>query len=259
MTDPDYDREDVVEALRDSGVDRGDAVFVHSNIGFFGELTGADGRADYVESFREAIRTVIGDDGTLVVPTFTYSFTEGEMFDPAESASEMGMLAEHVRTHPDSVRSVDPNFSVAAIGPLAARFTRDVPSHSFGRDCFWERFLAEDGLFCNFNRDASSTAIHYVERCLDVPYRWDKPFAGTIRQDGSERRAVFYHYVRDLDNPAHEPDPAAFDRRASEAGVVDRAALGKGEVVCIGMRDLFDVVETSYLEDPSSLIAGDRV
>lgn len=168
----------------------------------------------------------------------------------------MGMLSEYVRTHPDSIRSSDPNFSIAALGPDAEYLTRNPPAHSFGQNSFWERFLAVQGKFCNFNIDAASTFLHYVERCLDVPYRWNKPFAGTLRLNGSTERRVFYHYVRDLETDAHAPDFASFDERASQEGTVDRVDLGKGQVVTISAQDTYDVAETGYLEDSSFLITG---
>lgn len=256
MTTADYSEADIFDALREVGIEDGDVIFTHSNLGFFGHLMGAETKGEYCERFYRAVRDAIGESGTLVVPTFTYSFTDGNRYDPAETESNMGMFAEYVRTHSDSVRSNDPNFSVAAIGPLAGQLTSDPPRHSFGQDSFWERFLAVNGKFCNFNMDAASSFIHYVERCLDVPYRWDKPFAGVIVHEETEEPRVFYHYVRALDEPSHEPDFAALDNRARTEGVVEQVNLGKGQVVCITAQDTYDVAERAYLEDQSFLIEG---
>jgi len=254
----DYSEDDVLDALRDVGIENGDTVFTHSNLGFFGRLEGAETKTEYCESFYRAVSDVIGEEGTLVVPTFTYSFTDGDRYNPEETESKMGMFAEYVRTHPDSVRSNDPNFSVAAIGPLAEQLTADPPVHSFGQDSFWERFLAVGGKFCNFNMDVTSTFLHYVERCLDVPYRWDKPFAGVVVHGETEEPRVFYHFVRALDEPAHETDVEAFDERARAEGVVEQSNLGKGQVVRITAQDTYDVAEQAYLEDPTFLIKADN-
>jgi aminoglycoside 3-N-acetyltransferase len=168
----------------------------------------------------------------------------------------MGIFSEYVRIHHDSVRSIDPNFSVAAIGPRAPELTSNPPSHSFGLNSFWERFLAAQGKFCNFNFDAASTFLHYVERCLDVPYRWDKPFSGTILRGETEERRVFYHYVRDLENEAYAPNFSAFDERAEKMGVVQRSNLGRGQIVCVSAQDSYEVVESGYLDNKSFLING---
>lgn len=253
----DYTRSEIQDALRTAGIESGDTIFSHGNLGFFGSLENAESKEEYCESFVGAIRDVIGESGTLVVPTFTYSFTEGNFFDPSETESDMGMLSEYVRTHPDSIRSADPNFSIAALGPKAEYFTQNPPSHSFGQNSFWERFLAVQGKFCNFNFDAASTFLHYVERCLDVPYRWDKPFAGTIVQDGSTEQRVFYHYVRDLETEGHSPDFASFDERARSEDVVVRVDLGKGQIVQISAQDTYEVAENGFIENPSFLITGE--
>lgn len=252
----DYTRSDIVSSLRAAGIEEGDSVFSHSNLGFFGQLEGADSKKEYCDIFYGAIRDVIGESGTFVVPTFTYSFTDGDFFDPSETESDMGMLSEYIRTHPESIRSSDPNFSVAAIGPNAEYFTKNPPSHSFGKDSFWERFLGAQGEFCNFNFDSASTFLHYVERCLDVPYRWDKPFAGTLRQENSEQPQVFYHYVRDLQSDHHAPNFEDFDKYATEKGLVNRENLGKGQIVNISAQDTYDIVEEGYLENKSFLISG---
>jgi aminoglycoside 3-N-acetyltransferase len=252
----DYTRSDIVDSLRAVGLGEGDSVFSHSNLGFFGQLEGGNSMEEYCQIFYDAIRNVIGESGTFVVPTFTYSFTDGNFFDPSETESDMGMLSEYIRTLPKSIRSSDPNFSVTAIGPNAEYFTKNPPSHSFGQNSFWERFLAAQGKFCNFNFDSASTFIHYVERCLDVPYRWDKPFAGTLRQGNSEQRRVFYHYVRDLQSDDSTPNFEGFDKYASEEGVVNRRDLGKGQVVMISAQDTYDITESGYLNDQSFLISG---
>jgi len=252
----DYTRSDIVDSLRAVGIGEGDSVFSHSNLGFFGQLNGIPSKKEYCDVFYSAIRDVIGKSGTFVVPTFTYSFTDGDFFDPSETKSDMGMLSEYIRTHSESIRSSDPNFSVAAIGPNAEYFTKNPPSHSFGQNSFWERFLAAQGKFCNFNFDSASTFLHYVERCLDVPYRWDKPFAGTLRQGNSEQRRVFYHYVRDLQTDDHAPNFEAFDKYASEKSVVNRKNLAKGQVVVISAQDTYEITEAGYLEDQSFLISG---
>lgn len=259
MTRADYTAKDIAATLDRVGVTAGDRIFVHSNLGFFGTLEGAEDREDYCGTFCSTIREVLGEDGTLVVPTFTYSFCNGEPYDPHRTESVCGMFSEHVRRLPGAFRSRDANFSVAALGADARDLTADAPAHSFGPGSFWERFLEVGGTYCNLNFDAASTAVHYVERCLRVPYRWDKPFPGVLVERGTPKRRTFYHFVRDLDNPDHEPDFAAFDARASEDGLVRRADLGRGQVVAISARDTYDVIERAYLEDPAFLISGDTI
>ena len=77
MKKTDYSCEDMVRALREVGLREGDVVFSHSNIGFFGRPEANGTTRDACATIIEAFRTVLGAEGTLTVPTFTYSFCKG--------------------------------------------------------------------------------------------------------------------------------------------------------------------------------------
>lgn len=206
MSSADYRVTDISAALRAVGVKRGDVVFSHSNIGFFGRLDGADTAEQVYAIFKRALFDVLGAGGTFVVPTFSYSSCQRRPFDVLTTPGQCGMLAECVRMDPMAVRSTDPNFSVAAVGALAPTLCSSVSSHPFGPDSFWDRFLKHDGLLVNLNFDSGTTFMHYVERQLGVPYRWDKSFAGQCLIDGAWVEHVSWHYVFDHAITEHYPD-----------------------------------------------------
>src|SRR4051795_11677478 len=106
--EPDYDRAAVVRALREVGLREGDVVFCHSSVAMLG--IPAEGLSEEAvgAAFGAAFAEVLGRDGTLVLPAFTYSYTKGEIFDPAATppAPAMGALPHALWTHPDAVRSL---------------------------------------------------------------------------------------------------------------------------------------------------------
>ena len=73
--------DDIVNAIQNVGVMKNDVLFSHSNIGFFGKLYDAKTTNDYCHAFMKAIFEIIGINGTLVVPTFSYSFCNNQNFD----------------------------------------------------------------------------------------------------------------------------------------------------------------------------------
>jgi len=255
-SDGDYTHEDLVKALRSVGVKKGDSLFVHSNLGFFGKLKGAKGKDEYYRSFKKALFEVLGDEGTLVVPTFSYSFCWGHKFDVRSTPSVCGFFSEAVRVDPSALRSNDPNFSVAALGKKAELFTKAPPEHSFGPGSFWERFLDAKGKVCNFNFDSASTLIHYVEKVLAVPYRYDKSFKGTMIVDGKEVQRTFVHFVFDMEKSKDAPEFPKFDKKAKEVGLVKVADLGRGQVVLITAKDTYDLVVKELRTDPWFLRKG---
>jgi aminoglycoside 3-N-acetyltransferase len=257
VTTTDYTREQMADALRASGVREGDVVFSHSNVGYFGIPDGGISRANLFDTIFGAFTDALGPEGTLVVPTFTYSFPRGELFDLDSTPSTCGVFTEMVRNLPEARRSEDPIFSVAAVGAHAAALTEGVAVECFGPDSFWDRFLEHDGLICNLNFDAGSTFLHFVEKHLDVPYRYDKLFVGDLRTGTETRRAAAVYFVHDLSNPDSEPSFEAFDRLARERGIVNTENLGRGSVVALRGADVHALLEEALVDQPGLLLVGD--
>jgi len=252
----DYTKEDIMQTLTKVGLKKGDNIFIHSNVGFFGRLKDADTGVDFYEIFKEAIFSVIGKEGTFVVPTFTYSYCWGKDFDKKNTPGVCGFLSEMVRKDPDSLRSDDANFSIAAIGKKAQYFTENAPEHSFEANSFWGRFLKENGIICNFNFDSGSTFVHFVEKSLQVCYRYDKKFPGNTVSDGVIKEGIFFHFVYDLNKPEDMPSFEKFDLAAKSFGLSKTANLGKGQIVAISARDTFDLIQEQLKKNPRFLLEG---
>jgi len=252
----DYTYKDIVNVIKKLGLKKGDRIFSHSNIGFFGRCEGINNAQNLCEQFKNAFFEVIGQEGTLIVPTFTYSFCHKEVFEPKTTVSNMGLFSEYIRNLPEAIRSFDGNFSVSAIGKDAEYFTENTPEYSFGKGSFWDKFKSYDGKFVNLNFDSGSTYIHYVEKRLDVPYRWDKPFDGIIKIDDKTQNARFYHYVWDPEIPDHCPDFIKFDRLAKLKGIAKQEYLGKGTVLVISAIDTYNLIKEELSKDISFLLKG---
>ena len=258
MAQADYTRAQLAAALEQVGLRAGDTVFCHSNIGFFGVPEGGM-RADNVyHTLLGAFFDVLGDEGTLVLPTFTYSFPRGEVYDPHNTPSSCGVFTEMLRRDPRALRSLDPSYSVAAIGRRARELTQDAPQNSFADNCFFERFLAADGIICNLNFDAGSTFIHYVERRLQVPYRYDKAFRGTLLEHGTPRPWRNVIHVMDLGNELTLAEFEPFDRLAREQGVARSAPVGRGAVVGLRARDTFELLAHTLPRRPWLLTLAEK-
>jgi len=252
----DYTKEDIIKALMRVDLKKGDSIFIHSNVGFFGRLKDANTAVDFYEIFKDAIFSVIGKEGTLVVPTFTYSYCWGKDFDKKNTPGVCGFLSEMVRKDPDSLRSDDANFSIAAIGKKAQYFTENAPEHSFEGNSFWGRFLKENGIICNFNFDSGSTFLHFVEKSLRVSYRYDKKFTGKSISGDTVREGFFYHFVCDHSKREDMPNFEKFDLLAKSLGLSKTADLGKGQIVAISARDTFDLVQDQLNTNSRFLLEG---
>lgn len=252
----DYTYTEIVKSLKEVGLKNGNNVFSHSNIGFFGKLKDAKVKEDYYKSFKKAFFEVIGKEGTLIVPTFSYSFCWNKEFDSEKTPSECGLFTELLRKDPESIRSEDANFSVCAVGKNANFFTKEVPSNSYGKNSFWERFHKKNGVFCNLNYQITSTFIHYVERVLKVPYRYDKPFEGTIVINGLKEKRIYFHFVRSFNKNNHETNVVKYLEKADKLGMVKTSNLGKGKILVMTSKDMYNLIKKQIESNPAFLING---
>lgn len=251
-----FNKEDIINALINVGVEKDDILFIHSNMGFFGPAQNVNNINDYCSLFVESIFDVIGKNGTLTVPAFSYSFFKNEIFDLENTKSTTGAFSEFIRCIENSVRSIDPNFSVCAFGKNAIELTKDIEPYTFGNKAFFSRLHRYNGKICNFNFDSGSTFIHYVEKQLQVPYRYNKGFKGTIHYNNNVLETEFYHFVRSLDNHAAYPDFTKFDAFVKKNNIAHIANLGKGQIVLISAKDTFDTVQKQLEIDDKFLIKG---
>ena len=74
-------KQDLINLFRALEINSGDTVVAHTALFSLGLIE------DGVGGFYNSLRNVIGDNGTLIVPTFTYSFRRNEIFDIKNSAS----------------------------------------------------------------------------------------------------------------------------------------------------------------------------
>ncbi|MDH3216298.1 MAG: AAC(3) family N-acetyltransferase [Candidatus Krumholzibacteria bacterium] len=118
-------KEQLVRDLRALGLKREDLLFIHSSLRSLGFVEGGP------DTVIEALLEVVGDEGTLLFPTFTIHGSMKEtlaseefIFDPVNSPSTVGKITEIFRRRPGVRRSHHPTHSVAAMGPLAEELTR---------------------------------------------------------------------------------------------------------------------------------------
>lgn len=261
MTRVDYDRDDVVRAFREVGVRAGDVVFSHSAIGMLGIPDVGLNEEAIAEMFLSAFREAAGAEGTWILPAYTYSYTKNEVFDPAATppTKDMGLLPNALWRHPDAVRSLDPIFSVIAIGARAEELTAGRPESCFGNDCVYARLIALDGAICNIGIGSHAALLHHVEQRLEVPYRFLKTFRGTSVIDGEPITTEIAYNVRDLDYPEHSAYFMRLDRDGRADGSIAAARLGRGEVNLIRARRMDELACAGLARDPDYLVIGDRV
>lgn len=255
----------VEAALKAVGVRPGATLMLHSRLFGLGRLGAVLDKDLLADGFIDAVLAVLGPEGTLLVPTFSFSFCKTGLFDVDATPSEMGTLTERARKRPDARRSGHPIYSVAAFGREAERYLAASDATCFGPDSPFDRLhqASEEGeqvILAAMGLDNPAEAItysHYLEETAGVPYRYHKTFSGVVRRGQTERQVATAFYVRDLERNV-EMDWEAAHALWREAGIVACAALGDGHICAVAEPDLYATVQKALKDNPNLMLAAAR-
>ncbi|MCV3399693.1 AAC(3) family N-acetyltransferase [Campylobacter lari] len=193
-----YSNIDLIEAFKKLGITKGDILCVHTELFNFG--TPLLPRNEFLQTILDCFFEVIGEEGTLIMPTFTYSFCKNEVYDKLNSPTKMGALNEYFRRWGGVKRTNDPIFSFAIKGAKEELFLKDTTS-CFGENCVYETLRKNNGKIMLFGTYLIGyTFTHYIEEVAKVPYRYFKNFKGIlIDENNIKHNTNIDYYVRYID------------------------------------------------------------
>lgn len=157
------------EQLRDLGVERGSVLVVHTSFRAVRPVEGGP------TGLIEALEEVLGEEGTLVMPTMTAG---DAIFDPHTTPSlDMGVVAETFWRRPGVMRSTHPGASFAAKGKHAALICahqRLSPPHGLDSPIGRVYELGGQILLLGVTH-GENTSLHLAESMAPVPYSVEHP------------------------------------------------------------------------------------
>ena len=237
------------------GLRPGAVVIVHTSLSKIGWVPGGP------QGFIAALLSVLGDAGTLVMPTHTGHLTDPAAwrappvpeswwetirdqmppYDPAVTPTRaMGAVAEAFRTYPGVRRSAHPHVSFAALGPAADTIVGDHPPGSmFGERSPLARLYDLDAevLLAGVGH-ANNTAIHLGEYRADFPGKRTGIEGAPMLVDGRRRWERFTEVL-----PNDDDFEALGHDFARDTGQERRGPLGWGEGRLMPVRTLVDYAE----------------
>lgn len=244
---------EVMEDLRALGVSRGDLLIAHSSFKALGLPHASP--ADVIATLLECL----GASGTLMMPSFTYSFAgiwNAVPFDiETTPAWRMGVLSETLRNWPGALRSAHPAFSVVALGPLADEITRDRETASgIGRGSSYDTAHALGarilllGVTCTRN-----SMLHFAESvsglpCNDIHFRefWGR--TALVKRNGEVREAPI---VGDL--PGCGANYGVVDGFLLERGLAKTGLIASAPSMLIDAREMVSAVVAQLALQPDWL------
>lgn len=193
---------------------------------------------------------------TIVFPTFTFSYSNGQDFDVRTTPTKMGMLNEYVRKLPEARRSVDPVMSVVVFGKEKG-LLNITGEKALGAGSIFDNLHHTDGvrfLFFGTRLGLCGTHMHYIEEMLRVPYRYDMDFYGKITDyEGKtvEDHRIIYVKYRDI-KPCV---PKWYEEKLVQDGFMKEYALGASVVCSITEEDMFREMSQAIRGDVNVFLA----
>ena len=240
--------EEIADGLRRLGLKAGDVLLVHSAMRTLGYIQGG------AETVVDAMLDLLGEKGTLVVPTFTFKHEaeDDPQIDPARDPSEMGVITETVRLRPDALRSTAYRHSFAAIGRRARVITDVDPSLSaFDLRSAFGVMLALNTRVLMLGLDYnSSTSHHFAEWLCEVPYRHTIDLQVNVRRaDGTVVQQSMVDYQPFSYGGTQHTDFNRLGQLMEDRGVVTVGTIGNCVARLFSQRDLVDLAQLEAEKD----------
>ena len=219
MADLTRDFADFKNAIKSFGVEKGDILYVASDITrlmYRASHLYGDVYDEFMDGLVNVLQEVVGTQGTLLFPVFTWDFCRGKGHSVKKTKGEVGTFNNWIlKKRSDFCRTQHPIYSFMVWGKDADLLCKMTNRDSWGEDSPFA-YLRENGaktLMIDVVPGKCFTFMHYVERYLNVPWRYMKEFVGdyTDEQGNTEKR-IYSMFVRDLGIESKQvTDTAAFD------------------------------------------------
>jgi aminoglycoside 3-N-acetyltransferase len=241
-----FDTADFENALVATGIQRGDALLVHSSYDAFSGFRGKP--TDVIL----ALQRIVGSDGVIMMPTMPFTGTaleyvrSGTVFDVRRTPSRMGLLTELFRRSDGVVRSLHPTHPIAIWGQGARAIAEEHRQSRTpcGSSSPFEKLLRRDGKILLLGTGIGVlTFFHFVEEYMEDVFPFS-PFGQQIFTiefvDAAGKRMMCESRLF---------DPAVSRRRNLErivpelkrAGEYTEYRVGRLKLIVLKARDVLEV------------------
>lgn len=187
------DKNYIKEQLIKVGLKKGDTVLVHSQLLKVG--IPEEDVFDLGKYYLDIILEIIGDDGELVLPAFTYSYCKNKVFSPLKDMSSVSSLANTCIRNHIGYRTLDPIFSYVIVNPESAeqRFS----NVSFDLENGMAGYLSKkNAKYLMIGDLIYFTLLLACEQQLHTYNRFMKKFSGITKINDTEIHSDCYYYCR---------------------------------------------------------------
>jgi aminoglycoside 3-N-acetyltransferase len=251
-------KSDLMLFLRKSGIVEGDDLFIHSSLKGLGYIE--NGPATLINALKE----VVGEEGTLVFPTFTINSSMHEtltdpnhVFNVKTSVSTVGAITNEFLKTKGIKRSLHPTHSVAAWGKNAEFICQGhhLADTNFGVGTPFEKFLSLNGKLVGIGINYAPVTFYHVFEDLNLELFPDvylkTRFNGVlINNHGEKISTQILCHNPEFHKTRIEKDPAVeyyFRTYFEEKNVSKSSQIGHGNLWWMHTKDL--LIELKLLNE----------
>lgn len=241
---------DVVKSkLSTLGISKDDILYVASDVSLllheevkYKRIVNKVEYTKFLDQLIDMLKSLVGENGTLLFPVFTWDFCRGKTFDYLATQGDCGVLSNQALQRNDFVRTKHPMYSFAVYGKYANCLKEFNNTDSWGKDSpfAWLHQNKAKQLLINVSTQRGLTFMHYVEQANQVSYRYMKDFVSEYKdKHGNISKKKYSMYVRDLvTNPINDMPEEFLDKN----GVARLLEIEKLKFKLIKLDKAYDVI-----------------
>lgn len=256
-----YNKESILEGLKNSGLDPKGTVLIHSSMKSIGEV---DGGGDTVlDAFCDFY-----SEGLLIFPTHTWheNNLKDNVYNVRTEPSCIGILTNLFRNRPGVVRSMHPTHSVAAFGKRAKSYV-DLDSQLISlqgritpcprKGCFGSLYDEKAQLLFLGAPLTTNTFIHGIEEWLEIPERLKETprHIELIDYEGEISKVDLIGHYNPIGDVSHNYDK--IESVLIDKGIAKIVKIGDAKCYLIDVVPMSDLIE-KYLEIDPDLFVDKR-
>ena len=123
-------------------IKKNEVIMLHGDAAVIGQLDIKNINHN-LKIFFDQIIDKVGKEGTILIPTFTYSFIKNKIFNLEKSKSEVGYFSEVFRNRKDTYRYCHPIFSFSIYGKKI--YNKENYKSCFGKKTIFDDFFKKNG------------------------------------------------------------------------------------------------------------------
>ncbi|MCI5955165.1 MAG: AAC(3) family N-acetyltransferase [Lachnospiraceae bacterium] len=236
-------------------IQKGDCLYVVSDMMELAKHEKCFGRRLVMDEVIDKLQELVGEQGTLLFPTFNWDFCKGVAFDYYKTPSRTGALSKAALKRADFQRTAHPIYSFAVWGKFRDELMADKSVDSFGKGTIFEKMFDWDAKVLDIGVTPLQgvTYVHHVEQMVGVPYRYDKAFTADYTDaTGVCEKRTYRMYVRDLvKDPQYVKDFLPLAEKLQKEGIILSEEYDNVDCHTMKIRELDGPVREEILENDS--------